>query len=120
MDEKMREFVLDHAGQAQTHEDWLTFVRFGRETLLKDPGFMARIIGDEVDREIERDQSGDGPAETWARILRSLNMELVDSAASLLSRLLGGKNPGPSFGRLGVVSSAAVSSESQMNADDHR
>lgn len=47
-------FAITLTDQTTNHQEWLAVVRYGLETLLKDPPLLVEIIVREAERELQR------------------------------------------------------------------
>lgn len=54
MTPEQEQFALDLADNSETHEQWLSIVRFGLKTLIEEQILLVEIISREAKRETER------------------------------------------------------------------
>lgn len=55
-------YVKKLAENTTTHKDWLTLVEYGRHYLTHNIDVLSVIIGDEIDKEVRRNQITTGNA----------------------------------------------------------
>jgi hypothetical protein len=70
------EFVKNLMDSTQTHDQWLAFVRFGLNTLLRDQKLLMTLIVTEAQREAAR-RGSEGPTVIFAQIFEELDLKLV-------------------------------------------